>query len=205
MQPVIGPPPNTRVQRTRSSPSALRSPLTRRPLGALNPRCLLIALVMAAFPSPHLRADKPLPPPGKVTVCSPDQSFCATADPTVPSLSVFSRGNPMPVWSLPAWHRQFFLSNDGDHLVIGPEGLSLLPLDAKLSDPLLVFMKQKAIVRVVVVGDLFPGLSSLRRTASHLEWGRVVGISPRGQLIVELVGGRRVAYGVVTGRMEAEK
>jgi hypothetical protein len=26
-------PPNTRVQRTRSSPSALRSPLTRRPLG----------------------------------------------------------------------------------------------------------------------------------------------------------------------------
>ena len=25
--------PNTRVQRTRSSPSALRSPLTRRPLG----------------------------------------------------------------------------------------------------------------------------------------------------------------------------
>jgi len=27
------PPPNTRVQRTRSSPSALRSPLTRYPLG----------------------------------------------------------------------------------------------------------------------------------------------------------------------------
>ncbi len=27
------PPPNPRVQRTRSSPSALRSPLTRRPLG----------------------------------------------------------------------------------------------------------------------------------------------------------------------------
>jgi hypothetical protein len=26
-------PPNTRVQRTRSSPSARRSPLTRRPLG----------------------------------------------------------------------------------------------------------------------------------------------------------------------------
>ena len=28
-------PPNTRVQRTRSSPSALREPLTRRPLGGL--------------------------------------------------------------------------------------------------------------------------------------------------------------------------
>ncbi len=29
-------PPNTRVQRTRSSPSALRSPLTRHPLGDLS-------------------------------------------------------------------------------------------------------------------------------------------------------------------------
>src|SRR5215831_2113655 len=31
---MISRPPNTRVQRTRSSPSALRSPLTRHPLGA---------------------------------------------------------------------------------------------------------------------------------------------------------------------------
>jgi hypothetical protein len=106
---------------------------------------------------------------------------------------------------LPAWHRQFFLSNDGDHLIVGPEGLSLLPLDLKVSDPLLIFMKRKAIVRIVPVGELFPGLSSLRRTASHLEWGRVVGISARDQLIVELVGGRRVAYGIGTGRIEAER
>jgi hypothetical protein len=111
----------------------------------------------------------------------------------------------VPVWSLPTWHRQFYLSNDGDHLVIGPEGLSLLPLGTKLSDALLVFMNRKAVVRIVAVGELFPDLSSLRRTASHLEWGKVVGISPRDQLIVELVGGRRVAYSMVTGRMEPEK
>jgi hypothetical protein len=109
----------------------------------------------------------------------------------------------VPVWSLPAWHRQFCLSNDGDHLVIGPEGLSLLPLETKLSDPLLVFMNRKAVVRVVAVGELFPDLSSLRRTASHLEWGRVIGISPRDQLIVELVGGRRVEYSMATGRLVA--
>ncbi len=30
---IVARPPNMRVQRTRSSPSALRSPLTRRPLG----------------------------------------------------------------------------------------------------------------------------------------------------------------------------
>ena len=111
----------------------------------------------------------------------------------------------MPVWSLPTWHRQFCLSSDGDHLVIGPEGLSLLPLDTKLSDPLLVFMKRKSTVRIVTVGELFPNLSSLRRTASHLEWGKVVGISARNQLIVELVDGRRLAYSMVTGRLEPER
>jgi hypothetical protein len=31
-------PPNTRMQRTRSSPSALRSPLMRSPLGAADSR-----------------------------------------------------------------------------------------------------------------------------------------------------------------------
>jgi hypothetical protein len=174
----------------------------------MNGKPALIAVFcsgLIAGTSSHLRADKPLPPPGKVTVCSSDQAFCAVADPAGPSLSVFSRGHSSPVWSLPAWHRHFFLSNDGDHLVIGPEGLSLLPLDTKRADSLLVFMKRKATVRVVAVGELFPDLASLRRTASHLEWGRVVGISPRDQVIVELVDGRRLAYSMVTGRLEPEK
>src|ERR1700682_3483124 len=39
-------PPNTRVQRTRSSPSALRSPLTRCPLGAGKLRCWLVCVCL---------------------------------------------------------------------------------------------------------------------------------------------------------------
>ncbi len=35
---TCGAAPNKRVQRTRSSPSALRSPLTRHPLGRRKPR-----------------------------------------------------------------------------------------------------------------------------------------------------------------------
>ena len=38
------PAPNTRVQRTRSSPSAPRSPLTRHPLDGLGPALLIVAL-----------------------------------------------------------------------------------------------------------------------------------------------------------------
>jgi hypothetical protein len=40
------PPPNMRVQRTRSSPSALRSPLTRHPLGSAAP---LVGSMVALF------------------------------------------------------------------------------------------------------------------------------------------------------------
>ncbi len=55
--------PNTRVQRTRSSPSALRSPLTRHPLGPAGPITgawvsvalgLLIAVNVAAVEAPPL-------------------------------------------------------------------------------------------------------------------------------------------------------
>ena len=41
--------PNTRVQRTRSSPSALRSPLTRRPLGGTKEQHLAVALLIGCL------------------------------------------------------------------------------------------------------------------------------------------------------------
>ena len=45
-------PPNMRVQRTRSSPSALRSPLTRHPLGALGSRALVSLALMWTLGAP---------------------------------------------------------------------------------------------------------------------------------------------------------
>lgn len=150
-------------------------------------------------------ADAPLRPPAKYTVCSPNQAFCAVADPETQSVSIFARGATVPSWSLKPWHRQVFLANDGDHLMIGPSGLELIPLDTRLADPLLVFMNRKVVVRVVSVGDLFRSLSSLRRTASHYEWGRIVGVSARDQLVVQLVDGSRVAFNISTGSAEAEK
>src|SRR5207244_12636104 len=127
------------------------------------------------------------------------------ADTPTQSVSVFARGATVPIWSLNSWHRQIFLGNDGDHLIIGPSGLELIPLDTKLAGPLLTFMNRKATVRVVSVGDLFASLSSLRRTASHYYWGRVVGVSARDQLVVRLVNGERVAFNISTGLLAAEQ
>ena len=178
----------------------------RRSLSALN-RCVRrLSLPFALLvPCERALADAPLRPPAKYTVCSSNQAFCAVADPAVQSVSIFPRGASTATWSITPWHRQVFLANDGDHLVIGPPGLNLIPLEAKLRDPLLIFMNRKATVRVVTVGDLFPTLSSLRRTASHYVWGEVVGVTARNQLVVRLVDGRRVAFSVLTGLQETEK
>jgi len=53
---VVARVPNTRVQRTRSSPSAPRSPLTRHPLGALMVRSLLL-LIPWCVSAPALAQD----------------------------------------------------------------------------------------------------------------------------------------------------
>src|SRR5215831_18747356 len=50
-------PPNMRVQRTRSSPSALREPLTRHPLGGLI-TSVLLSLVAANLVSAQPRGDE---------------------------------------------------------------------------------------------------------------------------------------------------
>src|SRR5262245_46981700 len=178
------PAPDTRVQRTRYSPSALPGPLTGHGLGPRDRQALYLSLPLALLAAAsRVLADEPLPPPAKYTVCSPDQAYCAVADPATHSVAVFVRGTVKPVWSLSTWHRQGFLANDGNHMVIGPPGLNLISLEAKPSDPLLTFMDRNAVVRIVSVGELFPGMSSLRRTASHYAWGSIVGISQHNQLI----------------------
>ncbi len=175
-------------------------------MGAPQQRSLVWSFLLAlSVAARFLLADSPLPPPAKYTVCSPNQAFCAVADPSVQTVSIVARGATTPIWSLKPWHRQVFLANDGDHLVIGPDGLNLIPLNTKLTDPLLVFMNRKAVVTVVSVGDLFASLSLLRRTASHYDWGRVVGVSARDQLVVQLANGKRMAFDVSSGLVEAEK
>jgi hypothetical protein len=53
-------PPNTRVQRTRSSPSALRSPLTRRPLGrAINSSAIAAVALVTVFACTSTGKNKP--------------------------------------------------------------------------------------------------------------------------------------------------
>jgi hypothetical protein len=60
--------PNKRVQRTRSSPSARHSPLTRRPLGGL---VFSLALSAQALAPLALRAEEPIVEAERLVYCGP--------------------------------------------------------------------------------------------------------------------------------------
>jgi hypothetical protein len=162
---------------------------------------LLAALSLIGGMAPA-RADSPMPPPAVSQTSSPDGSFRAVADPRSDLLSVFRRGASTPLWTLRGWRRSFFLANDGEHLVIGPDGLNLLSVDVDEDSALLVFMHRTEQLRVVTVGQLFPGLRGLQRTVSHLAWGVILGVSSQNRLVVDLVDGRRIEFDVSSGKLQ---
>jgi len=59
-------PPNTRVQRTRSSPSAHRSPLTRRPLGGIG---ISVALAFVLAVPCAMQAEEPIVVAERLSYC----------------------------------------------------------------------------------------------------------------------------------------
>jgi hypothetical protein len=134
-----------------------------------------------------------------ISVCSTDGRVCAVADPQR-DLTEVRLGRRGPVlWSIPGWHASFFVSDDGASLVVGPEGLNLLPIDILPTEPMLRFYQRGVLVHEVTLRELVPDLRMLRRTVAHLHWGSILGIDGKNRLIVELATGRTLAFDPATG------
>lgn len=161
-------------------------------------RSLAAALLLAA---PCVRADAPLPPPGKVVECSISGDVCAESNPAT-NRTVVRRKGGQPLWSIGGWHRQFFVSNDGESLVVAHDGLGLVPVDSDLRLEVLRFYAKGKLVRTVRLGDLYADRSELVRTVSHLAWTNAIYINRAEQLVVVLVSGRQVALSMKTGGVQ---
>jgi len=154
-------------------------------------------ILLAALCAPA-RADAPLPAPEKHVVCANSGRFCATSDPATNTTRVEMRGAKDPGYELPGWHRWMFVSDDGEHVVTGHDGVNLVPLHATLREPVLVFHERGKVVRTLVLGDLYADLSQLTRTVSHRAWSDTVRLQG-DRLVVKLVDGRVLAFDVRTG------
>jgi hypothetical protein len=102
---------------------------------------------------------------------------------------------------VPGWFRVAYLADDGEHLVIGHEGINLLPLNLDKNDILIYFVKRGEVVKTVTVSELVKNRSRLKRTASHLLWGSYLGIDEDGHFGVETVEARSLYFDVTTGEI----
>lgn len=147
-------------------------------------------------------ADSPLPPPRKHVEASPSATVEVESDPASGTTTVFSRG-PGGVrarrWSMPGWYRALYPADDGDHLVIGHDGLNLLPADAGPDLVVLRFVRRGEIVAALTLSEVVEDLSTLRRTTSHVAWRAGEGFDPQGRFFVESLDGVRHVFEVATG------
>src|SRR6478735_3535736 len=111
------------------------------------------SLLCAVVGSAH--ADAPLAPPVSLTVCSPNKQFCAVSDPVDNTTRLSSGPSRKVLWSISGWHRWLFVSDDGESVVVGYDGMNLVPVDVTLQEPVLLFYHRGELTRTVTLGDLY--------------------------------------------------
>ncbi|QSX39405.1 hypothetical protein [Shewanella cyperi] len=87
-------------------------------------------------------------------------------------------------------------------MVVGYDGMNLVPLDVTLNEPVLFFYNRGRLVRTIQLDQLYESKSQLLRTVSHLAWVHNIGFNSSNKFIVELVSGKKVAFAPKSGARE---
>ena len=162
----------------------------------------LLAIALVAFSIGKALADEPLPAPETKVVCSASGKFCVTSDLDAQATFLRVKSTRKLLWSVPGWHRWIFVSDDGQTIAIGYDGMNLVPRDVTLSEPIIYVYNNGRLVRTVVLGDFFKSVSELTPTVSHYAWGSIQGFNRSNQLVVALVNGTYAAFSARTGMRE---
>lgn len=168
-------------------------------------RLLPLLAVASAFlaVAPLVHADTPLRPPEKHVAHSPSRAIEAESDPA-PNLTTIYRvapdGTRARLWTMNGWYRAIYPADDGEHLVLGFDGLNLLPVNAKPDLVVLRFVRRGEVIQALRLGDVLPDLSRLRRTASHLLWREAEGLDAQGRFVLVTVDGVKHVFDPATGR-----
>ena len=166
------------------------------------------------------RAGEPLPPPEAKAVCSQNGFFCAVMDPEQKVTTVVRRragGVSQPLWSMDGWFRVAYVSNDGEYLVTGYDGVNLLPLKYKKDQVMISFYDRGRLIGQVRLNEMISDFSKLEKvasrdtalatarggsqTVSHYRWGDYMGLNSEDHLTVELADKTWLLFDVRTGKM----
>lgn len=159
--------------------------------------CLLGLLV-----HPHRAgADSPSPPPARYSRCSSSGAFCFTSDPAAGTSVHTSTAPETSLWRLPSWYRVAFVSNDGEHLVVGFDGVNLVPLGDPEGSTIVQFWRRTELVKAYTLGELGYRRESLHRTASHYAWGRYDGFDSNGGFRLTMIDGVSLVFDPRSGEL----
>lgn len=158
----------------------------------------LILFVSAIFATSAVHADTPLRPPAIHKVSSHNHAFTVISSPEKGTW-VLNNATNQKLWSMTDWYRWIFVSNDGDYLVTGYNGLNLIPSSYTDDLVLFTFWKRGKEIRKVTLKEIVPDKSILLRTASHYLWGTIIGINDKNELLVKRIDEKIFLFDVSTG------
>jgi hypothetical protein len=146
-------------------------------------------------------ADEPLPPPATHRVSSPSGRFAVVSDPST-GTRVIESASGKQLWQIPGWFRSLNVSDDGQYLAIGYDGLNLVPVGATDTLEIISFWNRGRKVKSVPLRAIAPDRAILQRTVSHLAWGSIGGINRENQLVVTRIDGRVFRFNMANGEAE---
>lgn len=166
-------------------------------------RRFLVGFLLSVMAVGLCRADSPPERPSRYTIYSRNRAFQAVLDPKSDTTTVYKLGKEqrkVRLWSMPGWYRVAYLANDGRHLVIGFDGMNLLPLNYRKEWKMVSFYDRGQLIRSYSLAQVILDCQNLRATASHFAWGTYWGINKRGEFVIDTEENRRLVYDVATGR-----
>lgn len=162
----------------------------------------LFTLFATLIPALPVLADEPMLPPEQWETCSPSGEYCARLDPTDSSILAYKPGvETIVLWHAWGWSRVAALADDGEHLVLGYEGMSLIPLDYRSDMAMLTFYRRGQVFRTVPLEELISDIViKMNRTVSHYHWGDYLGLDENGRFGVRTATGQEIRFDMATGR-----
>jgi len=183
---------------------------------------VVATLLLAAY----ARADLPLGPPQDYEIRSPNGRYVAKITVTPPQTSIYKieNGRELLQWSMDGFHRQAYLADDGEHLVIGYVNLAWageddskpsveLPAETKPKPmssekivtyspdmTILQFLKRDEVFREIKFRELIDP-SKKWRSASSWNWGNIEGINDRNELVAYTHDHRGLYFDVSSGQL----
>ena len=141
-------------------------------------------------------------PPSVWEVCSPSGEYCARLDPADRSILAYKPGvEQIVLWTATGWSRVAALADDGEHLVLGYEGMNLIPVDYEPDMEMLTFYRRGEIVKTVRLRDLISDIAiRMNRTVSHYYWGDYLGFDENGRYVLRTATGREFRFDMTTGQ-----